>query len=82
MPRTDCLVFELSSRCCSFVQVCFSTNGGAGTHTDVRSGSLDEAIKVCMVGGLQGIVSDVKALFNTRGNSKNQRVQAFSCNLI
>lgn len=48
-------------------QVFFLTNGGAQTYTDVRRGSLDEAIKVCMVGGLQGIVSEVKALFKNPG---------------
>ncbi|XP_031282206.1 glycerophosphodiester phosphodiesterase GDPD1, chloroplastic-like isoform X2 [Pistacia vera] len=47
--------------------VFFLTNGGAQNYTDVRRGSLDEAIKVCMVGGLQGIVSEVKAIFKNPG---------------
>ncbi|XP_044488837.1 glycerophosphodiester phosphodiesterase GDPD1, chloroplastic-like [Mangifera indica] len=51
----------------SIYPVFFLTNGGAQTYTDVRRGSLDEAIKVCMVGGLQGIVSEVKALFKNPG---------------
>ncbi|KAJ0039311.1 hypothetical protein Pint_23779 [Pistacia integerrima] len=47
--------------------VFFLTNGGAQTYTDVRRCSLDEAIKVCLVGGLQGIVSEVKAIFKNPG---------------
>ncbi|KAL5760263.1 hypothetical protein ACOSP7_018776 [Xanthoceras sorbifolium] len=43
--------------------VFFLTNGGSQTYTDVRRGSLDEAIVVCLAGGLQGIVSEVKAIF-------------------
>ncbi|KAH7570545.1 hypothetical protein JRO89_XS05G0130200 [Xanthoceras sorbifolium] len=45
------------------IQVFFLTNGGSQTYTDVRRGSLDEAIVVCLAGGLQGIVSEVKAIF-------------------
>ncbi|EEF47415.1 glycerophosphodiester phosphodiesterase GDPD1, chloroplastic isoform X2 [Ricinus communis] len=43
--------------------VFFLTNGGSEIYMDVRRNSLDEAIKVCMEGGLQGIVSEVKAIF-------------------
>ncbi|KAF2286450.1 hypothetical protein GH714_017024 [Hevea brasiliensis] len=43
--------------------VFFLTNGGSEIYTDIRRNSLDEAIKVCMEGGLQGIVSEVKAIF-------------------
>lgn len=48
-------------------QVFFLTNGGAQTYTDVRRTSLEEAIKVCLAGGLQGIVSEVKAIFKNPG---------------
>lgn len=47
--------------------VFFLTNGGSETYTDVRRNSLDEAIKVCTEGGLQGIVSEVKAVFRNPG---------------
>lgn len=47
--------------------VFFLTNGGAQTYTDARRGSLDEAIKVCLAGGLQGIVSEVRAVFKNPG---------------
>ena len=43
------------------------TNGGSEVHTDSRRNSLEEAIKVCLVGGLQGIVSQVKAIFRDPG---------------
>ncbi|CAN1838280.1 Glycerophosphodiester phosphodiesterase GDPD3 [Linum perenne] len=47
--------------------VFFLTNGGSENYTDVRRNSLDEAIKVCKEGGLQGIVSEVKAVFRNPG---------------
>ncbi|KAH9774159.1 glycerophosphodiester phosphodiesterase GDPD1 [Citrus sinensis] len=50
--------------------VFFLTNGGAQTCTDVRRSSLDEAIKVCLAGGLQGIVSEVRAIFKNPGAIK------------
>ncbi|XP_010929606.1 glycerophosphodiester phosphodiesterase GDPD1, chloroplastic [Elaeis guineensis] len=43
--------------------VFFLTNGGSEIYSDVRRNSLDEAIKLCLAGGLQGIVSEVKAIF-------------------
>ena len=39
------------------------TDGGAKIFYDVRRNSLEEAIRVCLEGGLQGIVSEVKAVF-------------------
>ncbi|ESQ44719.1 hypothetical protein EUTSA_v10003237mg [Eutrema salsugineum] len=42
--------------------VFFLTNGGSEIYKDVRRNSLDEAIKICKEGGLQGIVSEVKAI--------------------
>ncbi|XP_020539273.1 glycerophosphodiester phosphodiesterase GDPD3 isoform X2 [Jatropha curcas] len=43
--------------------VFFLTNGGSEIYADIRRNSLDEAIKVCKEGDLQGIVSEVKAIF-------------------
>ncbi|XP_077250423.1 glycerophosphodiester phosphodiesterase GDPD2-like isoform X2 [Tasmannia lanceolata] len=43
--------------------VYFLTNGGSEVYSDVRRNSLDEAIKLCLGNGLQGIVSEVKAIF-------------------
>ncbi|KAJ0988772.1 hypothetical protein J5N97_007128 [Dioscorea zingiberensis] len=43
--------------------VFFLTNGGTQTYTDVRRNSLEEALKLCLENGLQGIVSEVRAIF-------------------
>lgn len=45
----------------------FLTNGGTEVYYDVRRNSLDEAIKLCLDGGLQGIVSEVKGIFRNPG---------------
>ncbi|WCJ38805.1 Glycerophosphodiester phosphodiesterase GDPD3 [Euphorbia peplus] len=42
--------------------VFFLTNGGSEIYRDIRRNSIDEAIKVCLEGCLQGIVSEVKAI--------------------
>ncbi|TMW83218.1 hypothetical protein EJD97_002462 [Solanum chilense] len=42
--------------------VFFLTNGGSEIYPDIRRNSLEEAIKLCLEGGLQGIVSEVKAI--------------------
>ncbi|PON91835.1 Glycerophosphoryl diester phosphodiesterase [Trema orientale] len=47
--------------------VYFLTNGGSEVYADVRRNSLDEAIKLCLEGGLQGLVSQVKAIFRNPG---------------
>ncbi|GMN57451.1 hypothetical protein TIFTF001_026565 [Ficus carica] len=47
--------------------VFFLTNGGTEIFYDVRRNSLEEAIKVCLEGGLQGIVSEVKGVFANPG---------------
>lgn len=51
--------------CCDrlLTQVFFLTNGGTEIYKDQRRNSLDEAIKLCLASGLQGIVSQVKAIF-------------------
>lgn len=48
-------------------QVYFLTNGGTEIYYDVRRNSLDEALKLCLEGGLQGIVSEVKGVFRNPG---------------
>lgn len=48
-------------------QVFFLTNGGTELYYDVRRNSLEEAIKVCLEGGLQGIVSEIKGVFRNPG---------------
>ncbi|KAG0461421.1 hypothetical protein HPP92_021718 [Vanilla planifolia] len=56
----------LPSSCRSFralILYSFLTNGGSEIYKDVRRNSLDEAIKLCLAGGLNGIVSEVKAIF-------------------
>ncbi|KAA8548266.1 hypothetical protein F0562_004473 [Nyssa sinensis] len=47
--------------------VFFLTNGGTEIYHDVRRNSLEEAIKLCTEGGLQGIVSEVKGIFRNPG---------------
>ncbi|KAG2411454.1 hypothetical protein I3760_Q003900 [Carya illinoinensis] len=47
--------------------VFFLTNGGTEIYYDVRRNSLEEAIKLCLEGGLQGIVSEVKGVFRNPG---------------
>lgn len=43
-------------------QVYFLTEGGIELYDDARRNSLEEAIKLCLENGLQGIVSDVEAI--------------------
>ncbi|KAK9927539.1 hypothetical protein M0R45_024720 [Rubus argutus] len=47
--------------------VFFLTNGGKEIYYDVRRNSLDEAMKLCLEGGLEGIVSEVEAVFRNPG---------------
>eukprot|EP00249_Psilotum_nudum_P004249 c17792_g1_i1 orf=555-1688(-) len=42
--------------------VFFLTDGGEGVHADLRRNSVEAAIDVCMKSGLQGIVSEVRAI--------------------
>ncbi|XP_057949666.1 glycerophosphodiester phosphodiesterase GDPD2-like isoform X2 [Malania oleifera] len=51
----------------SIYPVFFLTNGGSEIYRDTRRNSLDEAIKLCLESGLQGIVSEVKAIFRNSG---------------
>uniref|UniRef100_A0A7C9A157 glycerophosphodiester phosphodiesterase n=1 Tax=Opuntia streptacantha TaxID=393608 RepID=A0A7C9A157_OPUST len=43
--------------------VFFLTNGGCEIYTDPRRNSLEEAINLCLEAGLDGIVSQAKAIF-------------------
>lgn len=45
----------------------FLSNGGNEIYEDVRRNSLEEAIKLCLEGGLQGIVSEVRGIFRNPG---------------
>lgn len=47
----------------SIYPVFFLTNGGTEIYYDSRRNSLEEAIRLCLEGGLQGIVSEVKGVF-------------------
>ncbi|CAH9080297.1 unnamed protein product [Cuscuta europaea] len=47
--------------------VFFLSNGGNELHSDSRRNSLEEAVKLCLAGGLQGIVSEVKAILRNPG---------------
>ncbi|URE36441.1 Glycerophosphoryl diester phosphodiesterase family [Musa troglodytarum] len=61
-------------------QVFFLTTGGTETSDDVRRNSLDEAIKLCLASGLQGIVSDVKGVF--RNPSAVPSIKASNLSLL
>lgn len=61
---TNCLLIFWN---CSTTQVFFLTNAGTEIYYDVRRNSLEEAIKLCLEGGLQGIVSEVKGIFRNPG---------------
>ncbi|VAH47337.1 unnamed protein product [Triticum turgidum subsp. durum] len=43
--------------------VYFLTVGGTQLHADARRNSLEEAVRLCRAGGLQGIVSEARAVF-------------------
>ncbi|KAI3694143.1 hypothetical protein L1987_77104 [Smallanthus sonchifolius] len=47
--------------------VFFLTNGGVETYTDVRRNSLDEAMKLCVAGGLNGMVCEVRSILRNPG---------------
>ncbi|WVZ85377.1 hypothetical protein U9M48_032313 [Paspalum notatum var. saurae] len=42
--------------------VYFLTNGGTQTYADERRNSLEEAVRLCAAAGLQGVVSEVRAV--------------------
>lgn len=54
---------QLMGKLQSVYPVFFLTNGGNETYTDARRNSLDEAIKLCLASGLQGIVAEVRSIF-------------------
>ncbi|XP_073125359.1 glycerophosphodiester phosphodiesterase GDPD2-like [Henckelia pumila] len=62
-PDAALLVRKLQST----YPVFFLTNGGNEVYSDVRRNSLEEAMNVCLEGGLQGIVSEVRGVFTNPG---------------
>jgi len=62
-PDAALLVKKLQST----YPVFFLTNGGTEIYYDVRRNSLEDAIKLCLEGGLEGIVSEVKGVFRNPG---------------
>nr|XP_029116620.1 glycerophosphodiester phosphodiesterase GDPD2-like [Elaeis guineensis] len=60
--------------------VFFLTEGGNQIFDDMRRNSLDEALKLCLASGLQGIVSDVIGVF--RNPSAIARIKASSLALL
>ncbi|XP_040956104.1 LOW QUALITY PROTEIN: glycerophosphodiester phosphodiesterase GDPD2 [Gossypium hirsutum] len=53
--------------CLGNQQVFFLTNGGTEIYNDTRRNSLEQAITVCLEGGFQGIVSEIKGVFKNPG---------------
>lgn len=58
-PDAALLVKKLQS----VYPVFFLTNGGTEIYDDARRNSLEAAMKLCLEGGLEGIVSEVKGIF-------------------
>ncbi|CAN1126715.1 Glycerophosphodiester phosphodiesterase GDPD1, chloroplastic [Linum perenne] len=58
-PDAALLVKKLQS----VYPVYFLTDAGSETFYDTRRNSLEEAIKLCLEGGLEGIVSEVRGVF-------------------
>ncbi|MFS7943990.1 putative glycerophosphodiester phosphodiesterase [Helianthus anomalus] len=64
----------------SIYPVFFLTNGGVETYTDVRRNSLDEAMKLCLAGGLNGMVCEVRSILRNPGVIK--RIKDLKLSLI
>ncbi|KAE9605161.1 putative glycerophosphodiester phosphodiesterase [Lupinus albus] len=62
-PDAASLVKKLQST----YPVFFLTNGGCEIFEDERRNSLEEALKLCLENGLQGIVSEIKGVFRNPG---------------
>lgn len=60
--------------------VFFLTNGGSEIYSDIRRNSLDEAIKLCLEGDLQGIVSEVKAIL--RNPTMIAKIKEFKLSIL
>uniref|UniRef100_A0A8I6XYN3 glycerophosphodiester phosphodiesterase n=1 Tax=Hordeum vulgare subsp. vulgare TaxID=112509 RepID=A0A8I6XYN3_HORVV len=54
---------QLMRKLQSTYPVYFLTNGGTEIYADVRRNSLEEAVKLCLSTGMQGIVSEARAVF-------------------
>ncbi|XP_019183913.1 PREDICTED: glycerophosphodiester phosphodiesterase GDPD1, chloroplastic-like [Ipomoea nil] len=68
-PDAALLVKKLQSA----YPVLFLTNGGTEVYSDVRRNSLEEAVKLCVEGGLEGVVSEVKGVFMNPGAVKKMK---------
>nr|XP_043606228.1 glycerophosphodiester phosphodiesterase GDPD1, chloroplastic-like [Erigeron canadensis] len=75
-PDATLLVRKLQST----YPVFFLTNGGSETYTDVRRNSLDEAIKLCLTGSLNGIVAEVRSVLRNPGVIR--RIKDYNLSLI
>ncbi|XP_038985822.1 glycerophosphodiester phosphodiesterase GDPD1, chloroplastic-like [Phoenix dactylifera] len=64
----------------SIYPVYFLTDAGTEIFEDVRRNSLDEAIKLCLACGLQGIVSEVRGVF--RNPSTIARIKESNLSLL
>ncbi|XP_004492997.1 glycerophosphodiester phosphodiesterase GDPD1, chloroplastic-like [Cicer arietinum] len=62
-PDAAVLVRKLQST----YPVFFLTNGGCEIYEDLRRNSLEEALKLCLENGLEGIVSEIKGIFRNPG---------------
>ncbi|XP_020261130.1 glycerophosphodiester phosphodiesterase GDPD2-like isoform X2 [Asparagus officinalis] len=71
---------QLMRKLQSIYPVFFLTNGGTEIFSDVRRNSVDEAINLCLVSGLQGVVSEVKGIF--KDPSAVSRVKESSLSLL
>ncbi|XP_059629707.1 glycerophosphodiester phosphodiesterase GDPD1, chloroplastic-like [Cornus florida] len=78
MPKERWHIYETISTYSE--HVLFLTNGGTEIYSDVRRNSLEEAIKVCLEGGLQGIVSEVKGIF--RNPAEITKIKASKLSLL
>ncbi|KAK4483240.1 hypothetical protein RD792_010424 [Penstemon davidsonii] len=75
-PDAALLVKKLQST----YPVYFLTNGGNEIYYDVRRNTLEEAIKLCLEGGLQGIVSEVRGIF--RNPSAVNKIKELKLSLL
>lgn len=62
-----CKIRTLYNEFCTCEQVFFLTDGGTEIYYDERRNSLEEAIKLCLEGGLEGIVSEARGVFRNPG---------------
>ncbi|XP_022145210.1 LOW QUALITY PROTEIN: glycerophosphodiester phosphodiesterase GDPD1, chloroplastic-like [Momordica charantia] len=71
---------QLVKKLQSTYPVFFLTNGGTKIFPDIRRNSLEEAMNVCMVGGLHGIVAEVTSIL--RNPTAVERIRNSGLSLI